>query len=155
MPIRCWAVTPRQVDLVRDSFVHILFAPEKAATIFYDRLFTLAPDVRPFFLTNPDEQGRLLIQTLAKIVTGLTQFEAIRPELAALAVRHVAYGAQDHHYAVVGEALRHVVATFAGPDFDPDTDRAWQRAYAMVADVMIAASHRHIASLSTSADRSL
>ena len=138
-------MTPRQVELVRDSFVHILFAQQQAATIFYDRLFMLAPETRPLFTNDLDQQGRLLIQTLAKIVTGLTKFDAIRPELAALAIRHVAYGAQDHHYAVVGDALRHVVASFAGPDFDADTDQAWQHAYAMVADVMINASHEYTA----------
>ena len=138
-------MTPRQVELVRDSFVHILFAQDQAATIVYDRLFARAPETRPLFTNDLDQQGRLLIQTLAKIVTGLTKFDAIRPELAALAIRHVAYGAQDHHYAAVGDALRHVVASFAGPDFDADTDQAWQHAYAMVADVMITASHEHTA----------
>ena len=136
-------VTPRQIDLVRDSFVHILFAADEASTIFYDRVFALAPESRALFTNDRIVQGRLFMQTLAKIVTGLTAFEAMRPELRALGRRHVAYGAKDHHYAIIGDALRHVVAHFAGADFDPDTDQAWQDAYDLVARVMIEASHEH------------
>lgn len=133
-------MTPRQIELVRDSFVDILFAPEEASRIFYDRLFALAPETRVLFKDDIDEQGRLLIATLAKIVTGLTAFDAMLPDLRALAIRHVGYGAQMRHYAIIGDALRHLIANFAGSSFDSDVDRAWQGAYALVADVMIEAS---------------
>jgi nitric oxide dioxygenase len=86
-----------------------------------------------------DEQGRLLIDALARIVTGLTRLEAMLPVLRKLAERHVDYGVEERHYAVVGDALLHVVAVYGGPNIDP-TLEAWTVAYELVAGTMIEAS---------------
>ena len=133
-------MNPAQVDLVRDSFVRILLDPERAARIFYDRLFELSPDTRALFRNDMAEQGRLLIDALARIVTGLSKLEAMLPSLAKLAERHVGYGVEDHHYAIVGDALIHMIAVHGGPVADVTTLDAWKTAYALVADAMIAAS---------------
>jgi nitric oxide dioxygenase len=128
---------PCQADLVRDSFVQVLFAPERATRLFYGRLFALAPDTRPLFRTDMTEQGRRLIETLAKIVTSLTRLDAMLPGLRQLAARHVDYGVEDRHYAAAGEALLYMVARLAGAKFDRATEAAWREAYALVAGVMI------------------
>jgi len=130
-----------QVNLVRDSFVQILLDPDPAARLFYDRLFDLAPDTRPLFRNDMAVQGRLLIDALARIVTGLSKLDAMLPGLRKLAERHVGYGVEDRHYAVVGDALVHMVMMHGGPAIDSATVQAWTTAYALVADVMIAASH--------------
>lgn len=129
----------QQIELLRDSFLHILFAPEQAATVFYDRLFALAPETRDLFRDDMAEQGRLLIGALAKIITGLSRPVEMLPELRALAIRHVGYGVEEWHYAVVGSALLHMVAVQAG-GIDPATETAWGDAYAIVAETMIDAS---------------
>ncbi len=130
---------PNQINRVRDSFVQILLDPDPAARLFYDRLFELAPDTRPLFRNDMTEQGRQLIEALAKIVTGLSSLDAMLPGLCKLAERHVGYGVEDRHYAIVGDALVHMVTVHGGPAIDSATVQAWKTAYALVADVMIAA----------------
>lgn len=129
-----------QIDLVRDSFVQILLDADAAARLFYDRLFDLAPDTRPLFRNDMVEQGRHLIGALAKIVTGLSRLDAMLPVLCKLAERHVDYGVEDRHYAAVGDALVTMVTIHGGAAIDDATVQAWKTAYALIADVMIAAS---------------
>ena len=75
-------VNPRQIDQIRDSFIHVLFEPERASRQFYDRLFALAPEIRALFTRDMETQGRILIQSLSTIVTGLARFDAIGPRCA-------------------------------------------------------------------------
>ena len=131
---------PNQVNLIRDSFVQILLDSDAAARLFYDRLFLLAPDTRPLFRNDMAEQGRHLIAALAKVVTGLSSLDVMLPELCKLAERHVGYGVEDHHYAVAGNALMHMVTMHGGSTIDTATIQAWETAYALIADVMIAAA---------------
>ena len=132
---------PNQISRVRDSFVQILLDPDPAARLFYDRLFLLAPDTRPLFRSDMAEQGRHLIAALAKIVTGLSSLDVMLPGLRKLAERHVGYGVEDRHYAVAGDALMHMVTVHGGSTIDSATVQAWETAYALIADVMIAASN--------------
>lgn len=133
-------MNPNQIDLVRDSFVQILVDPERAARIFYDRLFELAPETRALFRNDMVDQGRQLIEALGWIVTGLSRLEAMLPALRKLAQRHVGYGVEDRHYAIVGRALLHMVTVHGGGSVDAVTERAWTIAYALVSDAMIDAS---------------
>lgn len=131
---------PRQVDLIRDSFVRVLLEPERAARLFYDRLFELAPDTSKLFRRDMTDQGARLVDALARIVTALTRFDDVRPELCKLAIRHVGYGVLDHHYAAAGKALLHMVAELSDRPLDRATRDAWLMAYAVVSDTMIDAS---------------
>lgn len=139
MPV---SMNPRSLELIRNTFVDVVFARERAARLFYDRLFHLAPETRTLFRSDLEEQGRMFVDALAKIVTGLDRLESMLPELKALAVRHVRYGVEERHYAIVGSALLHMVRELARPRFDTDTERAWSEAYAVVSGAMIEASRR-------------
>ena len=130
-----------QVNLVRDSFVQIVLDSDAAARSFYDRLFELAPETRPLFRNEMITQGRHLIEALGRIVTGLSKLDAMRPGLRKLAERHVDYGAEDRHYAVAGNALMYMITVHGGSALDSATIEAWKTAYALIAEVMIAASN--------------
>ena len=114
-------MTPSSLDRVRDSFVNVLFAKERAATLFYNELFALAPETRALFRGDLAEQGRVLIEALSRIVVGLDRVDLMLPDLTALAVRHVGYGVEERHYAVVGAALLHMIRELSRPDFDAET----------------------------------
>ena len=121
--------------------MQILLDSDAAARLFYDRLFELAPDTRSLFRNDMAEQGRHLIAALAKIVTGLSSLDVMLPGLCKLAERHVDYGVEDRHYAAAGNALMHMVIAHGGAEIDSATIRAWKTAYALIADVMIAAGN--------------
>ena len=99
-------MTPHQIELVQTSFAKVLPISEQAADIFYARLFELAPGVRALFKGDMVEQGRKLMAMLRSVVGTLNKLDVLVPVAQRLAERHVAYGAQPAHYAVVGQIGR-------------------------------------------------
>jgi hemoglobin-like flavoprotein len=130
-------MTPEQVKLVQDSFAKVAPISDQAAAIFYERLFMVAPQVRTLFPDDMTEQGRKLMATLAVVVNGLTNLEAILPAASALAKRHVEYGAEPAHYPVVGEVLLWTLERGLGASWTPDVADAWTSAYATLSGFMI------------------
>jgi hemoglobin-like flavoprotein len=129
-------MTPEQVELVQDSFTKVVPIADTAATLFYDRLFTIAPEVRSLFPTDLTEQKKKLIQMLATAVTNLHQVEKIIAAVEDLGRRHVAYGVTPKHYEPVGAALLWTLEKGLGPDFTPPVREAWTETYMTVAGVM-------------------
>ena len=129
-------MTPEQVKLVQDSFAKVVPIAGKAADIFYDRLFMIAPEVRPLFPSDLTEQKKKLIQMLATAVTNLHQVEKIIPAVEDLGRRHAGYGVTAKHYEPVGAALLWTLEQGLGPDFSPPVKAAWTETYMMVAGVM-------------------
>ncbi|MEP9375813.1 globin family protein [Aquabacter sp. CN5-332] len=131
---------PSQVDLIQSSFAKVAPISETAATLFYGRLFEIAPEVKPMFKGDMTEQGRKLMSTLAVVVRGLSNLDAVVPAAQVLAKRHVAYGVKDAHYVPVGAALLWTLEQGLGPDFTPEVKDAWTEAYGLLSSVMIAAA---------------
>src|SRR5271163_2071007 len=98
-------MTPQQVKAIQESFAKVAPISEQAAALFYGRLFEIAPAVKPLFRGDMKEQGRKLMATLAVVVKGLNNLEAVLPAASALAKRHVEYGVKPADYAPVGAAL--------------------------------------------------
>ncbi|WP_454916578.1 globin family protein [Xanthobacter sediminis] len=135
-------MTPDQIELVRASFAKVAPIKDTAAGLFYGRLFETAPQVKPLFKGDMGEQGRKLMATLAVVVNGLKDLDAILPAVKALAVKHVDYGVRPEHYALVGAALIWTLEQGLGDDFTPETRAAWLSAYTILSDTMIAAAHQ-------------
>jgi len=105
---------------------------------FYGRLFEAAPAVKPLFAdTDLPRQKAMLLGTLVLLRKSLRDLDAIVPKLRELGARHVAYGAQPEHYPVVGEVLIAAMASVAGDAWQPEHERAWGEAFAIVAGAMI------------------
>jgi nitric oxide dioxygenase len=130
-------MTPEQVVLVQQSFAQVAPIADKAAEIFYDRLFEVAPAVKPLFSGDMAEQRRKLMATLAAVVGGLSDLPSVLPTASALAKRHVGYGARPEHYPVVGDALLWTLARGLGPQWTPEVSAAWTAAYATLSGFMI------------------
>jgi hemoglobin-like flavoprotein len=133
-------MTPAQIALIRSSFAQVEPIREQAAAIFYARLFELAPEVRPLFKGDMSDQGRKLMAMLKTVVGTLDLLDILVPMVQRLAERHVGYGAQPAHYAVVGQALLDTLQAGLGPAFTAETREAWTVAYGTLASLMIAAA---------------
>jgi hemoglobin-like flavoprotein len=130
-------MTPTQVKLIQDSFANVAPISEQAAALFYGRLFEIAPEVKPLFKGDMTEQGRKLMGTLAVVVNGLSDLDAILPAASALAKRHVAYGVTPGHYAPVGAALLWTLERGLGAQWTQELAAAWAAAYATLSGFMI------------------
>jgi hemoglobin-like flavoprotein len=129
-------MTPEQVQLIRLTFVQVMNRKQEAGRMFYERLFSIAPDTRPMFRSDIDAQSQKLMDTLALAISGLRDLPSLVSMLEALALRHVGYGVQDKHYDEVGAALLWTLERMLGPAFTPDARVAWTALYGTVAQVM-------------------
>jgi hemoglobin-like flavoprotein len=138
-------MTPQQIDLVQASFAKVAPIAPAAASLFYGRLFDVAPQVRPLFRKDMDEQGRKLMATLSVVVNGLKRLDNILPGVQMLAVRHVAYGVKAEHYEIVGQSLLWTLEQGLGADFTPEVRQAWAEAFGLLSGAMIAAAYPALA----------
>lgn len=129
-------MTPEQISMVQDSFKKVVPIADTAADLFYDRLFDIAPEVRPLFPDDMKDQKKKLIAMLATAITNLHQVETILPAVENLGKRHVAYGVTAKHYEPVGAALLWTLEQGLGPDFTPPLKAAWTEAYMTLAGAM-------------------
>ncbi|MGN6573807.1 MAG: globin family protein [Pseudolabrys sp.] len=129
-------MTPDEMKLVRLSFVKVMGIKATVGRLFYDRLFTIAPAVKPMFKGDLDAQSAKLMSTLAVAIGMLDKPDLLNSTLAGLAKRHAGYGVRDEHYDKVGEALLWTLEQGLGADFTPQVGVAWASLYADVAAAM-------------------
>ena len=133
-------MTPQERSLVQESFAAVRPISDQAAAMFYGRLFTIAPEVKPLFKGDMSEQGKKLMQMLAVAVNGLNNLEAILPAVQELGRKHVDYGVTAAHYQPVGEALLWTLEQGLGDAFTAETKAAWEKTYTLLAGAMIEAA---------------
>lgn len=134
-------MTPEQISAVQDSFAKVAPISDAAAKIFYDRLFEIAPDVKPMFKGDMTEQGSKLMATLGAVVNGLRDLDKIVPVAQKLAIGHVDYGVKAEHYTPVGEALIYTLEQGLGDAFTAEVKDGWVAAYTTLSSVMIDAAY--------------
>jgi hemoglobin-like flavoprotein len=132
-----------QIRMVKESWAKVAPIASTAAVLFYGRLFEVAPGVRALFPDDMADQKRKLMTTIGRIVSRLDGLDALDPQIHALAVRHVSYGAAPAHYDAVGDCLLWTLDKGLGDDFTPELREAWTAAYALLSTRMIAAAEAH------------
>ena len=129
-------MTPQQVVLVQTSWQKVVPIKDKAAELFYGKLFELDPALKPMFRGDMAEQGRKLTAMLNTVVVKLDNLGEIVPAVQDLGKRHVAYGVDDAHYDTVGAALLWTLGAGLGDAFTPEVKEAWTKAYVTLAGAM-------------------
>lgn len=129
-------MTPQQVVLVQTSWQKVVPIKDKAAELFYGKLFELDPALKPMFRGDMAEQGRKLTAMLNTVVVKLDNLGEIVPAVQDLGKRHVAYGVEDAHYDTVGAALLWTLGAGLGDAFTPEVKEAWTKAYVTLAGAM-------------------
>ncbi|WP_266364850.1 globin domain-containing protein [Tellurirhabdus rosea] len=135
-------MTTEQISLVKQTFGLVAQLPaETVGSLFYARLFFIAPEVKPLFArTTTPEQSRKLLTMLGYVIARLDRLDDVLDEVAQLARRHVRYGVQDRHYTYVGEALLDTLETGLGTVWTDDVRDAWVACYTLLASAMLAAT---------------
>jgi hemoglobin-like flavoprotein len=134
--------------LVQGDWEKVVPIAETAATLFYDRLFSLDPSVKGMFPTDLSEQKKKLMQTIGVAVKGLSDLGALVPAVQALGKRHAGYGVKPQHYDTVGAALLWTLKAGLGDGFDGEHESAWGKVYGVLAQTMIAASSQELSATS-------
>jgi hemoglobin-like flavoprotein len=131
-------MTPEQLEMVRSSYAMLGDDAPAMAADFYARLFEADPSARELFVEGPDVMSVKFAAELAAIVEAITSYETFAPRVKDLAVRHLQYGVQTHHYRAVGEALVGALAMHLAQIWTAELEAAWRRAYNLVAEMMMA-----------------
>jgi hemoglobin-like flavoprotein len=129
-------MTPKQVELVQSTWKTVLPISDTAAELFYGKLFSLDPALRPLFKGDMKAQGRKLMGMIGTAVNGLTNLGAIVPAVQDLGRRHVKYGVKDKDYDTVATALVWTLGQGLGEKFTPEVKDAWVAAYTVLAKTM-------------------
>ncbi|WMJ73515.1 globin family protein [Cytophagaceae bacterium ABcell3] len=134
-------MTERQKILVQKSFEKVEPISEIAAEIFYKKLFTLDPSLKPLFKGDMKEQGKKLMLMIKTAVKGLDDLDALVPAVQDLGRRHVGYGVKPDHYNTVGAALLATLKEGLGESFTEETEAAWAEVYSILSSTMLEASY--------------
>jgi hemoglobin-like flavoprotein len=132
------AMTPAQIQRVRNSFARAVLQLDAVSAAFCRRLLQLEPGRRAPFGGDPVVQRITVGAALAGLVGSLGQLDRIRPQLQALGRKRARQGVDAEDYARLGEALVGALQEVVGETFDAETRRAWIAAYGQIARAMLA-----------------
>jgi nitric oxide dioxygenase len=134
-------MTQHQINLIKSSWEMVgTIDLVTLGGLFYNRLFELAPEVKPMFRDSLQEQSKKLLSTLAYVISKLDKLEDIMDEVGKLAQRHVQYGVRQEHYTVVGQALLWTLERGLGNSWNEELEEAWTICYTILSSAMINAS---------------
>lgn len=129
-------MTPRQIELVQKSFNSVKVNADQAADLFYERLFSVTPELRAMFPADMAEQKKKLMDMLQVAIDNLHRVDVIMPDIKEMGRRHKGYGVTVSQYALVGGALLWTLEQALGADFTPELKAAWTEIYTTLAGVM-------------------
>lgn len=129
-----------KIELVQSSFAKVVPIADKAAEIFYAKLFERDPALKSLFKGDMTQQGNKLMTMIGAAVNGLNNLEALVPVVQNLGRNHVGYGVTESMYSDVGAALIDTLQTGLGDEFTEETKSAWIEVYILLSDTMKAAA---------------
>ncbi|MEM1418022.1 MAG: globin domain-containing protein [Myxococcota bacterium] len=127
------------VDLLRNTFTHVVSREPELTTRFYEELFTRYPEARALFpAARRPMQAKMLAEALGAVLDHLEDPSWLSSTLTAMGARHVRYGVQDAMYDWVGECLLVTLERAAGDAWTAEAAKAWADAYGVIAGAMLA-----------------
>jgi hemoglobin-like flavoprotein len=138
-------MTPAQIRIVRASFARIEPVLPELGERFYQRLFTLAPDLRPQF--EAETAGQMprfmtVVRELVKLhLRSLLALPAVGgraaiPALVELGRDHAAMGLRAGHLDQMRMALADVLRAAFREHFTREVEGAWMAAFDVLAHAM-------------------
>ena len=129
-------ISPEHVRLIKESYLQFEPASDLVATLFFQRLLEIAPEVQPMLQGDMDEQRQQLLIALGLAVASLDRFDDILPSLKLLGAKYRAIGVEPYHFGGVGEALLWTLKQSLGSSWSPELEDAWSALCTVVAEAM-------------------
>jgi hemoglobin-like flavoprotein len=131
-----------EIARIRHGFSAVAADADRFTADFYERLFELAPTLRPLFPDDLSSQRGMLKHMLGMLVATLDRPVALRPALAGLGDRHRSYGVVKSDFIVVGQALIDTLDAHLGEQFGPADRSAWTALYSRIMSIMTLGTKR-------------
>jgi hemoglobin-like flavoprotein len=141
-------MTPAQIRLLQRSFSKVEPVAEQFGTLFYDRLFAIAPEMKPLFRTDIKAQQSKFMKVIGEVVqlqlraiislpaTSQPTAEAMLPGAYWSGKLHAAYGVRMEDFESMKEALLWALERTLKDDMTTDVRNAWIAAYDIIARAM-------------------
>ncbi len=129
-------MSPEQKLLVQITYERLAPLADSAGELFYQRLFELDPSLKPLFMGDMKEQGKMFMSMIGIAVNGLDRVGDLLPVVEDLGHGHAGYGVKDKDYDTVGAAFIWTLERVLGHHFTPEARLAWTAAYQMLARAM-------------------
>ena len=134
-------MTQRQIELVKSSWISVAVMDHVVVGgLFYNRLFEIAPQLKSMFHNPIPEQSKKLLAMINNVIAKLDKLDDIVDEVAKLGRKHIHYGVQPEHYAIVGSALLWTLEKGMGENWNEEVKNAWTECYNILSGAMIAAT---------------
>jgi hemoglobin-like flavoprotein len=137
-------MTPEAIDQVRTSYSHVAARPRQLAARFYERLFTVAPNLRTLFPSDLTALQGHFEGALALVVRNLDEVSALREPLRDLGAQHVHWGARPEDYLTAREALVAAIGSLSS-DWNPTLEGHWRDAVTAIVVPMLEGAAVHTA----------
>jgi len=139
-PLAILPVDLALVQRLRETYEQLRSNPTPFVELFYRKLFSAAPQVRPMFKSDPTSQSQKLLAALDAVVRNLEKPAETATMLAAMGQRHAAYGAKPEHYTLVVSLLIDAMRETLGTRASDERLEEWRQALQLISAQMIAAS---------------
>lgn len=133
-------MTPKQIELVRGTSDVLLAVNSPVASLFYTRLFELAPETRSMFSPDLTSQKAKLTSMLAGLIGALQHPDVFSSIIARTGQDHARLGVKLQDYDAAKEALLGALGHSIGTRFTPEVRDAWQALYAEIERRMLQAA---------------
>lgn len=135
-------MTPKQIELIEQSWDFVLLNSSEVGMHFYDLLFQLDPNLRPLFKQDIKSQSQKLVSLITFAVRKINNLNSILADVEALGVRHKNYNVKSEHYATVAAALLRTLEKCMGNKWNGELKQAWVELYTTLSKIMIDATKR-------------
>lgn len=137
----------RQIEIIQGSYQQITPISSVVGEKFYNRLFEIAPELRPMFdgaFAGPGGKFRVISQVVerhvralvSQPVTPMGEKPPILPAMMELGRRHANSPITGEHFDKMKEALLWTLEDVLGDNFRHETRECWSSAYDGVADMI-------------------
>lgn len=125
-------MTPSQITVVQASWQKVAKHQEDVATVFYQRLFELAPELRQFYQSDIQQFGRSLMRNLDLAVTSLGQFKLLMPMLSDFATKNLGSGIKNKDETAARNAMLWTLERCLADSFTQEVRTAWNEAFSLL-----------------------
>jgi hemoglobin-like flavoprotein len=130
-------MTPKQIEMIENSWDYIILNVSEAGSLFYQRLFELDPELKHLFKGDTKAQAIKLTSMITFLVHKLNQLDEVVKDVRSLGARHKGYQVKPESYATVGAALLWTLEQGLGNQWNSEMHGAWAELYTVLSSIMI------------------
>lgn len=131
-------ITEMTKGLVKASLPVLKQQGDAITVRMYEILFEKYPQVKPLFANAPNNQSKILTQTIIAYGEHIDDLSVLANALERIARKHIAVGVQPEYYPLVGESLLQAFKDILEESVTEEIILAWQEAYFFLAEQLIA-----------------